>query len=158
MKINFTKKQYEDLIYALEAGFHVYGILGDAVSRENYKERSNRIEELNEYFFSFAEKFGMEDLVEEFRGKIIPKDEFSEKLFEIMDEYNNETFWHELETRFGQREFDRTKTEEEMREIRENNGIYPDRIHDLYKGWGKEFEKHGIERLEVVDKESKNNE
>jgi hypothetical protein len=151
MKINLSKKQYEILIRALDAGSSVYGILGDNVSEE-YKKQSNEIEKLEEYLLGFAKEFGREDMTQEFHGKLIMSDGFSEELQETVDEYDNETFWQELEMRLGKRDFERTVTEAEKKEIEDNNGWLPERIHGLYEKWGKEFEDYGIERLEVMKK------
>lgn len=151
MKINLTKKQYECLVKAIDAGSSVYGILGDSVS-EDYKQQSNEINDLQHYLLGFASEFGVEYMTERFRGEIIMSDDLSEKLREAMDDYDDETFWHELEVRLGKRDFERTITEAEKKEIKENGGWYPDRIHGIYDGWGAEFEKNGVERLGIIKK------
>ena len=76
-------------------------------------------------------------------------DDYSEKLQEVVDDYDEDVFWHGLETRLGKRDFMRTATEAEMEEMEDNDGWYPDRIQGIYDGWSKEFEDHGIDRLEV---------
>lgn len=151
MKINLSKKQYEILIRVLDAGSSVYGILGDNVS-EKYKKQSDEIEALEEYLLGFAKEFGREDMTQNFRDKLIMSDDLAEELQEAVDEYDNETFWHELEVRLGKRDFERTMTETEKKEIEANNGWLPERIHGIYEGWGNEFEKYGIERLGVMKK------
>lgn len=148
MKINLTKKQYECLIKAIEAGSSVYGILGDTVA-DYYKPQSIEIENLQDYFLNFAHDFGMENITEEFQGNLITSNDYSEQMEEAMDDYNNETFWNELQVRLGKRDFSRTMTALEEKEIKENGGWLPDRIHGIYDEWEKEFEEHGIERLEV---------
>ncbi len=149
MKINLSKKQFETLIKVVEAGSSVYGILGDSVSEE-YKKESNDIEELRKYLIGFANGYGFEDMTEIFMGKLIMSDEWSEKLHEVIEDYDDQTFWHELETRLGKRDFERTMTEEEKEEIK-NSGRYPSRVYDLYEKWGKEFEKYGTDRLSIKD-------
>lgn len=149
MKIDLTKKQYECLIKALEAGSSVYGILGDDVSEE-HKPQSEEIQELRDYFLSIAHEFKMDHITEKFMGKLIMNEEYGEILDEVIEDYNNNVFWHELETRLGKRDFERTITEAEKRQIEENNGWYPDRIHEIYENWGKEFEDNGIENLGVI--------
>ena len=149
MKIEITKEQYLTLIKAVNAGSCVYGILGDDVAEE-YKEESNNIDKLREYFLKFAKDFGYEKITEKFKGKLIMNEEFSEILDEAIDDYDDNTFWHELETRLGKRDFERIMTKEEIFEIEKEGGWLPERIHEIYDGWRKEFEKHGIERLEIV--------
>lgn len=131
-----------------EIASSVYGILGDAVS-DDYKKQSDEIDSLSDYLFNFAQDFGCPELTEKFMGKTIPSDAFSEKMQIVMDDYDNETFWHELETRLGKRDFERTMTKEEEGEIEEKGGWLPYRIHDLYEKWAQEFEKYGVERLSI---------
>lgn len=150
MKINLTKKQYESLIKAVEAGSSVYGILGDMVS-DDYKKESDEIEDLQEYLLGFASDFGFPHMTEKFEGELIMSDDFSEKLHEAIDDYNDETFWHELEIRLGKRDFERTITEAEKKEMKENGWWYPKRIQELYAKWSKEFEDNGVERLDIVE-------
>jgi len=52
----------------------------------------------------------------------------------------------------GKRDFENTKTEEEEKEVEESGGMLPHRISEIYEKYGEEFEKHGIERLEVKQK------
>lgn len=148
MKINFADRQYKNLIKMAEIGSNIYGILGDVISEE-YKIQSDEIDELRKYLLSFAGDFNCENLTEEFRGETIMSDSFSEEMQEVMDDYDDETFWHELETRLGKRDFERTMTE--IEEIKtKKDGWYPDRICDIYEKYEKEFEEYGIERLEIV--------
>mgnify|MGYP001606038424 CR=1 FL=1 len=112
MKINLTKKQYETLTKAMEVGSSVYGILGDSIEGD-YKKQSDEIENLRKYLLGLAHDFGFDDMTEKFRGKLIMSDNFSEKMHEAIDDYNDETFWHELETRLGKRDFERTMTKAE---------------------------------------------
>lgn len=150
MFINLTKEQFEILIKAVDTGSSVYGILGDNIS-EDYKKQSNEIEKLEDYLLSFSSDFGMPEITEEFMGKLIIADDYSEQLQEVMDEYDNESFWHELEVHLGKRDFERTLTESERKQMVENHGWYPERIHELYEKWNKEFQEYGIERLEVQE-------
>lgn len=149
MKIEISKKQYETLIKATEAASSVYGILGDTVS-EDYKEESNNIDNLQNHILGFASEFGYEEMVEKFRGEILLSDEWSDRLQEVMDDYDDETFWHELEIRLGKRDLMKTITKQEQEEMEENGGWYPDRIHNLYNKWSEEFENYGIDRLDIV--------
>lgn len=105
---------------------------------------------MRNYLLGFADDHGFEDMTEMFMGKMIMSDEWSEKLHEVIEDYNDENFWHELETRLSKRDFGRTMTEAEREEIK-NSGWYPSRIHDVYEKWSKEFEKYGINRLEIKE-------
>jgi len=150
MKIDLTKEQYIRLLEMSHIANSVLGILGDTLMEEaNYKKKSDETTELEDYFMNYAKDFGCENMTEQFHGKTLLKDEIYEKIQEITDEYDDYVFWNELEVRMGKRDFERTKTKEEEKQIRENNGWYPERIHELYDKYAEEFENYGIDRLEI---------
>jgi len=150
MKIDLTKEQYIRLLEMSHIANSVLGILGDTLTEEaNYKKKSDETTELEDYFMNYAKDFGCENMTEQFHGKTLLKDEIYEKIQEITDEYDDYVFWNELEVRMGKRDFERTKTKEEEKQIRENNGWYPERIHELYDKYAEEFENYGIDRLEI---------
>jgi len=154
MEINLTKEQYLNLLTMNYVADSVLGVLGDILPEEtNYKKKSDEIEKLGDYLLSYAQDFGCEDMIEGFHGKTLLKDEIYEKMQkEIMDEYDDYIFWNELEVRMGKRDFERTITEEDKKYIKENKGWLPERIHELYDKYREEFEKYGIDRLEIRKK------
>jgi len=109
MKIELTKEQYLNLLKMAHIANSVLGILGDVLPEPEYKEKSNEAESLEDYFLSYARDFGCDNLVEDFHGKTLMKDEIYEKIQEIMDEYDDYIFWNELEVRMGKRDFERTR-------------------------------------------------
>ena len=154
MKIDLTKEQYINLLEMSHIANSVLGILGDVLPEEtNYKKKSDETTELEDYFISYAKDFDCEDMTEEFHGKTLLKDEIYEKIQEIMDEYDDYVFWNELEVRMGKRDFEKTITEEDKKNIKENKGWYPERIHEIYDKYAEEFEEHGIDRLEIKNNE-----
>ncbi len=153
MKIELTKEQYINLLTMSHIANSVSGILGDVMPEEtNYKKKSDETTELEDYLITYAKDFGCGDLIEDFEGKTLLKDEIYEKIQETIDEYDDYIFWNELEVRLGKRDFARTITEEEEKYIEENNGWFPERIHEIYEKYRKEFEENGIERLEIKEK------
>ncbi len=150
MKINITNDQYKMLLKMTTVSTGVYGILVDNVSEE-YRDDYNTVEEFENYILGYAKDFGCEDLVEEYNSRLIISDGFSEEMDVIMDDYDDETFWNELETKLGKRDFERDMTEEEMKKA-EEDGFYSEKIWDYYEKYGKEFEENGINRLEIVKK------
>lgn len=145
MDINFAKEQYLTLIKAIEAGNFVYGIIGDEM-RKKYKKQSIDIEDLISYLLKFADDFGFKNITDNIEGKLYLKDEFSDKIWEDVNEYNNSTFWDELITRLGKRDFFNTIKNEEREYIDKNNWL-PERIEECYDKWRKEFEKHDLDNL-----------
>ena len=98
--------------------------------------------------------FGCGDLIENFHGKTLLEDEVCKKINEIIEDYNDYIFWNELEVRTGKRDFERTITEEEKKYIKKNNDWLPERINELYDKYRDEFEKYGINRLEIKNKDN----
>ncbi len=149
--IELTENQYECLLGAVEIGSSMYGILGDVDSKK-YGKRSDEAEALRSYLLSLAPEYGAGEIVERFENEIVVSDALSEKLEEALDDYDDEIFWFELETRLGNRDFERMMTEDEKKEMKASDGPYPERIRESYESWRKEFERHGIERLGIAEK------
>ena len=155
MDIKLTNEQYEDLIHLVVTGNCVLGILGD--SRKGYKKQSLRCDELEDYLAGYAKDFNWEELQDFYNGKPVVNEDFWEYIHEeFMDPYDVDTFWNMLQTELGKRDFKRTMTKEEEKFIEEHNGWLPDRIHDIYKTYEKEFDKNGVENIVVADKKTKN--
>ena len=114
-------------------------------------EYSKEMDELEEYLLCEAKNFNLGDLAEQFEGHTAPSDELSEKYEEIIEEYNDDEFWTQLSRRLGQRDFARTINKEEGQHMKDNDGWFPERIHEIYEKYDKEFEKHGIDRLEIKE-------
>lgn len=155
MKINISKKQYHQLIQACDLTSSILGLLGDMVSDE-YKKMSDEHEEFEQYILQYAKEMGYEDKVDSYKDRLFLVDGGNTEFDETLEDYDDYIFWSELETRLGKRDFFRTMTEAEKKEMDENNGWYPDRIHELYKKYGEEFQKHGLDRVEVNKDKSKN--
>ena len=148
MEINFSKKQYLDLVKAVETADMIYGLIGDYIP-DDYQAESHNISKLQEYLLKLAPAFGCGEIMEEFRGSAIMSEEFSEGIDAAMVDYDEITFCNELEMRLGKRDFARTVTKEELQQMERDHGFYPERIHALYEKWGREIEEHGVNRLEV---------
>lgn len=142
--IAFTDKQFRNLVLAVRIGNDVLGILGDVVPDPMYKKLSNTIEELESHLFEWATEFGASDMVEKFRGKLIMDEDMYEMIHELVDEYDDYIFWHELETRLGKRDFERTMTKEEEKYIEKHHGMLPERIHELYEKYGRSLRDMGL--------------
>ena len=111
-------------------------------------EDFTKFEELENYLLKIAKDNSFKDLVEEFKGQLMPADELCELEEEIMFEHDDDSFWHELITRLGRRDFFRSVTPEEEKEMAKRDWL-PDRAQKMFDKYDKEFEKQGVERLEV---------
>ena len=147
MQIEFSREQYRSLMKAVEIGDAVYGILGDLVDKK-YKKDSNKIQELQTYLLSKAADFRSKDLMEIFNGHVITSDKFGGQMEDVLYDYDNDVFWDELERRLGKRDFYRNITAEEKVESEKTEWL-PERVHEFYEQWRKEFEDFGVNRLEV---------
>lgn len=144
MKIDLTKKQFKELLLLVSLGAYVKGAI------EDMKGKYKGEDEIADYLLGCAKDFGLEDMAEIFEGKLIQSDKFSEKVDKMMDEYEEDEFWHRLVMYLGKRDFFREVSEDELKEIRKDEfGWLPERIRDFYARYEKEFENNGIERLEV---------
>ncbi|MFA5838942.1 MAG: hypothetical protein WC849_03325 [Candidatus Paceibacterota bacterium] len=146
MKIELTKEQYKELLLLVLLGSWVRGGVADIRG-----EYSKEMDELEEHLLCEAKNFGLADSVEQFEGHIVPSDRLSKEYEEIIEEYNDDEFWGGLSRRLGQRDFERTVTKEEKQYMKDNNGWFPERIHEIYEKYEKEFEKYGIDRLEIKE-------
>lgn len=147
MKINFTKKQYEDLIKLL----HLGNWMINAHRTDDYVEH---YEDLEQYILSFYKDFGMEKHVEydkEF-NEYFPTREFEEDtdVDQYKEEYNDCTFWDELIDRLARRDLIKEYGEAAvlsmtMEEIIEKEQPFIQIYED-------EFEMYGVDNLEITDR------
>ena len=143
MEVKLTKEQFKEMLLAAMFYSWVRGGLADGKGEDFQK-----YEELENYLLEIAKDNGSGDLVEKFQGHPGPTDELSELFENTMEEYDDDTFWHELVTRMGRRDFWKTVTPEEKKEIKKQEWL-PERVHEFYDKYEKEFEENGIDRLEI---------
>jgi len=145
MRIELTKEQLKEMLLAAMLYSFIRGGLADDKG-EDFK----KYEELENYLLKIAEENGFNDLVEKFHGHLIPSDELSELEEEIMSEYDDDALWSELITRLGRRDFFRTVTPDEDKEMKKRDWL-PDRAQEFFDKYNKEFEEYGVERLGVKE-------
>ena len=149
MKINFTKKQFEVLLKLVYMGNWVAN--AHRTDREDDK-RIEKYEEMQKYLLSFAKEFGLEKYVDIDNEEMYPSIELEEdETNELIDEYDDETFWEELTYRFTRRDFVREYGEEEISKMDTMERIKKD--HPFLEKYQDEVDNYGIDRLEIVDDE-----
>lgn len=146
INIEISKDQLKEMILSTMFYSWVCGGLADQKG-----EDFSQYEKLEKFLFKIAHENGFSDLVEEFHDTLVPSDGLSKLLENTMEEYDEDVFWHELSTALGKRDFYRTITEEEKNQIEKEKWL-SERVYTLYEKYEKEFEKHGIERLEIIEK------
>lgn len=148
MQLELTKKQFRELLKAIIIGVTVREAVGEERNTRGWK----KIRDIESYLLSVAGDFDSAEMAEYYLDGWIASDEASEELDEELEEYGNQEFWERLNTALAQRDFYRTITKEEKKYMADNDGIFPERVHVLYRKYAKEFEKHGVDRLEIVEK------
>jgi hypothetical protein len=144
MKLELSKEQFRELLLDVIIGVYVREAVLDLQGKD-----FSKVEELEKYLLSVAENFDAGDMVENFKGALIPSEKVCKEYEDIIEEYNNDEFWSRLEIDLGKRDFWESLTEEEKREIEKEKWL-PERVHDFYDYYAKEFEENGIENLRIV--------
>lgn len=146
MQIKLNKEQFKEMLLAAMLYSFIRGGLADD-NGGDYK----KFEELENYLLKIAEDNNLNDIIEDFEGGLLPSDELCELEEEIMSEYDDDAFWHQLTSRLGRRDFFRTVTPEEQKEMDKRDWLLG-RAQEFFKKYDKEFEEYGVERLEIKEK------
>ena len=146
MKLN--KVELKELILTLMVGSSVRSAVAE-LDGEDWE----KIEDQYLPFLELARNLGYSDLIENFKGSLIPSNKLCKKEEEILSEFTDDEFWNDLEIRLGQRDFTESLTKEELEKIGKNFWL-PDKVHGYYKKYEKEFEKYGIQRLRIINKKT----
>jgi len=144
--IEFTNEQYLALMKAVYLGNWV----ANAYRTEEMKEEYEKIED---YIFSFAQKFGLDQFVDhEETDRYYPTRAFEEEtdVHVLHNEYDEETVWDELAEWLGERDFFERYSEAEIEAMsRDERFIKRSECVDVYH---EEFGKHGMERVRIAKK------
>lgn len=143
MKINFTKKQYEALAKSVYLGNWM------ANARRTGQKGDLRLEEYNDisdYVFSFAPEFGFS---KNFEHDLECGEDHNEntEVNRLHEEYDEGTYWDELSRWLGERDFFRKYTRDEIKAM-DDEERFTKRM-ECEIAWEEEFEKYGVERLDV---------
>jgi ABC-type Fe3+ transport system substrate-binding protein len=99
MKINFTKKQYEDLVKLVYLGTWM-------INAHRTDDLVEKYEDLEQYLLSFYKDFDMEKYIEFDKklNKFFPTGEFEEDtdVEQYIDEYNNDIFLGRINRQISQ--------------------------------------------------------
>jgi len=144
MKINLTKKQYWNLVRAVYMADWMTNAICDADTKKD-----EGIKEIRDDVFSFAKNFGYENFVgyDEKLGKYYATLDMDDEpsVRALIERYDEHTFWEEISERLGDRDFYEKYREEEIA-VMEDEDRFIKRMESQIV-WEKEFEEHGIQRL-----------
>jgi len=150
-KIFFSKKQFRDLLLLVTIGTYIKEAIDEKDGKDLKESR-----EIADYLYKYAKEFGVEDLVENFKGSLICSEKLANLAHEyFIEEYNNDQFWHELETRLAHRDYEKYATVEEKEEVKKNDGFLFGVIDKYIKKYEDEFIEDGIKRLIIDDNKDK---
>ncbi len=143
MKINLTNKQYRLLLDLVYTGAWLINAHRDEALKE--------YEEVESYVYSFAKQFGLDNLVEYVREKdtYYPTREFEEgQVNDFVDEYDDDTFWSELQYRLADRDVDQDGpiVPEAGRSAEDTRFM---RIMERESQYEQEFIDHGLDHVKV---------
>ncbi|MBU6214566.1 hypothetical protein KGM48_01855 [Patescibacteria group bacterium] len=145
MNLNLTKEEFVELLQVVYLGTYVR----NAVREQEGEYDHARDEALGNRLYRIALELGVPGIEQDEKYKYVgPSNALEKEWHDIIEAYEEDEFWHELEVLLGKRDFYRTMTREDS-ETLEKTGWLPERIHDLYEKYADEFEKFGIERLEI---------
>lgn len=143
MEITFTKGQYDKLIKLVYLGNWMINSIRSDDLVEQY-------EDMEQYIF-FVKDAGLEKYIEYSpeHHKYFPTREFEEEtdVEKYREEYNDESFWQELVYRLARRDFIRKYGAKAVEKMDWEGRM--EKEHPFIEKYADEFEKNGIENLEI---------
>ncbi len=144
MKIDITNPEYRTLLDMLSLADWVLHAFVAPTDNDKYSA-------FFEKMLSLAKSFDCEDLVvfDKQKQKYFPSGEFetSEQIMDVIESYNNDTFWEELVGRLAERDLIREIGEERFMQLEPEERVL--QIGRKEERYAKEFEKNGIETLTI---------
>jgi len=137
MKINFTKKQYKQLLDLVYLGEWT------ANASRNKDERIQEYEEIMQYVLSFAKNFGYDDIVDYDKSmdSYFPNREHEEEMDIHIDHNENVAFWHQLSRRLANRDVEKEGIQDPEERLK--------RVFELEAKYEDEFVENGIENISI---------
>lgn len=145
MNININKKEYRlllDMLYLADWIMHAY-----AIKKEDYHHEH---EVLRSKFLSYFKEMGAEDIIEcppELNGYYETKEFEDYAQDKFIQPYEDELFWDELIERLAKRDLIKSVGAKQYSKMELIERMT--KIDELTKRYEEEFEKHGIENLDI---------
>jgi hypothetical protein len=146
MQINLTKKQYWDLMRAT----YMADWMANAICEQGMKEDAE-IKAIRNHIFSFAKEMGYEKYVDysedmnTYFATFAMDDEPSTR--KLIKRYDEHTVWETLIDWLGDRDFFRKYKKDEIKKMGDIERFT--KRMECEEVWGEEFEKNGVERIQV---------
>lgn len=143
MKQEFTDEELREILLSAEAGFRMRAAVAEVTGADTRPARSAR-----QALFSSLLRPGVGDWLEEKNGETVPTEAFDDLVESVLSAYDDDTFWIELESRLGERDFFLYASDVEV-DAAEKTGKLPERVEWYYRKYRHEFDRHGTDRLEI---------
>lgn len=148
--IKFSKEQFLALLKIVYLGNWVANAQrGDVPTNPRLKV----YESIENYIFSYAKSFGLAEYVDDElaeNGQYFPTRMFEESqdIFELIDEYDDNTFWDELVERLADRDFEKHYTESEIQKM--TNGERMNKLYTFIDKWAEEIYQNSLDNLDLT--------
>jgi len=144
MNLKLTRKQLDSLVKLVYLG----NWLANSWRTDDVMKEFDEIESL---VLEAAEENGLgkyvDHLEESGRDEALPSAELEEETEEIVDLYNDSTFWDQLIYRMADRDYARLYGEEALEALFSAEGM--EKEQPLIEKYEKEFYDHGLDRLVI---------
>lgn len=147
--VALTKKQYMALMKAVYLGNWIANAhRGDGPANPRLEE----FEDTENVILSHAKQFGFEEYVDDElanEGQHFPTRMFDETsgVMDLIDEYDDDTFWDEIVERLAQRDFENRYSLDEIRKM--TNEDRANKIYKYINKWAKEINANGLDNLSI---------
>lgn len=138
-----SKEPFKQLMLSVMIGSFIQSYMAES------EEDALAFEKQVDLMVNLAQTLGYDGLIEYQDNYKLPANDLCLQEDAILEAYNDENFWETLEIRLGKRDFFREASAQEIKELKKQFW-FPEKIHEYYEKYRKEFEKHGIARLEIA--------
>lgn len=141
MEIKFTKEQYKNLIKLVYLG----NWMANAIRTD---DRIREFDDLEQYIYSCCKDSAIQKYIEYDNKlkKFFVREEL-EEIDQYIDDYDDYNFWDELIFRLARRDLLKEYGENAVRKMSWEELL--EKEAPFLEKYGEEFEKYGIERLEI---------
>lgn len=150
INVSFSKQEYADLLKALEIAHDIAASVDNGY--KNYEMLHKRFDALTSTVLDAGVKGGV-DCIHQCEHGVETGDEILDYVDKVIDDYDEDYFWGELKRRMSERDFTRTLSPSERRQMLSGRGDLPPRAKSIFERYDSEFKKHGINHLRIEERD-----
>ena len=149
--ITLTKEQYHALLKIVYLGNWLANAIHDDTPED---KRLNEYDQIESIIFSYAKQFGYEQYVDtkpSKDGKYYPTRKLEEEpqVIDIINQYNESTFWDEFVEHLAYRDFNNHYNRAQIRKMSQIERV--DTIYKYIDKWADEVNTNGLNNIGIVD-------